>query len=77
MKDIHVGSKRMARNDHKIAKCKGCDIYIWTDYKYHTGYGVSSPGIHNYKDFCRKINIPKGNYWILRIGVKWGGVKKC
>ena len=32
MKDIHVVSKRMARNDHKIAKCKGCDIYIWTDY---------------------------------------------
>ena len=32
MKDIHVASKRMARNDHKIAKCKGCDIYIWTDY---------------------------------------------
>jgi hypothetical protein len=34
-----------------------------------TGYGVSSPGIQNYKDFCIKINIPKGNYWILRIGL--------
>ena len=44
-------------------------VAIYFLYKYHTGYGVSSPGIHNYKDFCRKINIPKGNYWILRIGV--------
>ena len=35
----------------------------------NTGYGVSSPGIQNYKYFCLKINIPKGNYWILRIGV--------
>ena len=26
-------------------------------------------GIQNYKDFCIKINIPKGNYWILRIGL--------
>ena len=26
VKDIHVVSKRMTRNDHKIAKCKGCDI---------------------------------------------------
>ena len=26
VKDIHVVSKKMARNDHKIAKCKGCDI---------------------------------------------------
>ena len=29
-----------------------------------TGYGVSSPGIQNKKDFCLKINIPKGIYWI-------------
>jgi hypothetical protein len=26
VKDIHVVGKRMTRNDHKIAKCKGCDI---------------------------------------------------
>ena len=26
MKDIHVVGKKMTRNDHKIAKCKGCDI---------------------------------------------------
>ena len=32
----------------------------------NTGYGVSSPGIQNLKDFCLKINIPKGNYWISR-----------
>ena len=28
VKDIHVVGKRMTRNDHKIAKCKGCDIQI-------------------------------------------------
>ena len=39
-----------------------------TDYG-NTGYGVSGPGIQNQKGFCLKINIPKGNYWILRIGV--------
>ena len=26
-------------------------------------------GVQNWKDFCLKINIPKGNYWILSIGV--------
>ena len=35
----------------------------------NTGYGVSSPGIQNQKDFCLKINISKGNFWILRIGI--------
>ena len=30
---------------------------------------VSSDGVQNWKDFCLKINIPKGNYWILRIGL--------
>ena len=39
-----------------------------TDYG-NTGYGVSSPGIQNQKDFCLKSNISKGNYWILRIGI--------
>ena len=28
MKDTHVVGKKMTRNDRKIAKCKGCDIYI-------------------------------------------------
>ena len=27
----------------------------------NTGNGVSSPGIQNQKDFCLRINIPKGN----------------
>ena len=26
-------------------------------------------GRYNCKDFCLRINIPKENYWILRIGV--------
>ena len=32
----------------------------------NTGYGVSSLGIQIQKDVCLKINIPKGNYYILR-----------
>ena len=42
--------------------------YIYWDSKLlcsgygNTGYGVSSPGIQNWKDFCLIINIPKGNY---------------
>ena len=35
----------------------------------NTGCWVFKQGVHNWKDFCLKINIPKGNYWILRIGV--------
>ena len=28
-------------------------------------YGVFKRGIENQKDFCLRINIPKGNYCIL------------
>ena len=34
-----------------------------------TGCRVFKQGVQNWKDFCLKISIPKGNYWILRIGV--------
>ena len=48
---------------------------IWTNHdwefgidKYgNTGCGVFKRGVKNPKDFCIEINIPKGNYWILRI----------
>ena len=40
-----------------------------TDHYGISGYGVSRPGIQNKKGFCIKINLPKGNYWILRIGL--------
>ena len=33
------------------------------------GCQVFNRGVKNWKDFCLKINIPKGNYLILRIGV--------
>ena len=33
------------------------------------GCRVFQRGIQNWKDFRLKINIPKGNDWILRIGV--------
>ena len=36
------------------------------------GCGVSKGGVKNYKGFCIKINIPKGNFWILRIGLMGG-----
>ena len=35
----------------------------------NTGCRVFEQGVQNWKDFCLKINIPKENYWILRIGV--------
>ena len=35
----------------------------------NTGCRVFKQGIQNWKDFCLKINILKGNDWILRIGV--------
>ena len=35
----------------------------------NTGCWVFKRGIQNWKDFCLKINVPKGNYWILRIGL--------
>ena len=38
-------------------------------YHGNTGCRVFKRGVHNWEDFCLKINIPKGNYWILRIGV--------
>ena len=47
---------------------------VWTHYPQYygnTGCGVFKPGVWNYKDFCLKINILKGNYWILRIGLAW------
>ena len=34
-----------------------------------SGYGVSRLGIQNKKGFSIKINLPKGNDWILRIGL--------
>ena len=35
----------------------------------NTGCGVFKWGVQNQKGFCLRINILKGNYWILRIGL--------
>ena len=35
----------------------------------NTGCRVFKWGVQDWKYFCLKINIPKGNYRILRIGV--------
>ena len=34
-----------------------------------TGCQFFKRGVQSWKDFCLKIDIPKGNYWILRIGL--------
>ena len=39
----------------------------------NTGCWVFKRGVQNWKYVCLKINIPKGSYWILRIGV----MEKC
>ena len=49
MKDIHVVGKKMTRNDSKIAKCKGCDIWMWTDY---TRDVVEIRFSRGYDNFC-------------------------
>ena len=46
-----------------------------------TSYGnrgrrVFKRGIQNWKDFCLKINMLNGNYWIFRVGVSNGEVQK-
>ena len=43
-------------------------IMICVDYG-NRGCGVFKVGIQNQKGFCIKINIPKGNFWTLRIGL--------
>ena len=48
-----------------ISFCLTCFIAGYVN----TGCWVFKQGVQNCKDFCLKINIPKGNYWILRIGV--------
>ena len=44
-------------------------LEIPTEYYGNTGCGVFKLGVQNWKDFFLRINIPKGNYSILRIGV--------
>ena len=34
-----------------------------------TSCRVFKQGVQNWRDFCLKINLPKRDYWILRIGV--------
>ena len=44
----------------------------------NTGCQVFKQGVQNWKYFCLKINIPKGNDWILRFGLmaSWQKVPK-
>ena len=57
--------------DVKLSKisCFNWNSYLVCLYKYgNMGCWVFKGRIQNWKDFCIKINILKGNYWILRIG---------
>ena len=48
----------------------GIKVNKW-DYVHYgnRGCGIFKRGIQNQKGFCIRINIPKGNFWILRIGL--------
>ena len=46
---------------HQREKASTTGMAIWV-------VEFSNGGIQNSKVFCLKINIPKGNYWILKIG---------
>ena len=43
-----------------------CTMYVLNS---DTGFGVFKRGVENWKGFCLRINILKGNYSILRIGL--------
>ena len=48
---------------------QGCHYDILSRHYGNTGYRVFKEGIQNWKYFCLKINIPKGNDEIFRISV--------
>ena len=41
----------------------------WDEHNGNIGCLVFKQGVQNQKYFCLRINIPKANYWILRISV--------
>ena len=51
-----------------LLNVRNLDPPIHPDYS-NTGCGDFKLGVKNQKDFCLRINILKGNYWILRIGL--------
>ena len=57
----------------KIYKCKNCSFWACVlnkrEHYGNTGCGVFKRGIQNVKYFCLRINISKGNYWILSFGL--------
>ena len=55
------------QNMHNITQTL---IYMYQNKHYgNTGRGVFKRGVQYWKDFCLRINILKGNCWILRIGL--------
>ena len=61
----HVTEKHLHRKSWKM-------IWFFSPcYLYYGNMGckVFKPGVQNQKDFCLRINILKGNYWILIIGL--------
>ena len=68
---IHFGSKVLLSKRESKIESRTTDAWCLIVYGI-SGFGVSRPGILNKKGFCIKINLPKGNYWILRIGLMGG-----
>jgi hypothetical protein len=53
----------------KIARASMYNAHQCSGRYGNTDCRVFKQGVQNWKDFCLEINIPQGNYWILRIGV--------
>ena len=61
--DLWLNSRCNQKSQHLLLP--GFHIHLWQ----HGLSSTSRRGVQNWKYFCLKINMPKGNYWILRIGV--------
>ena len=54
---------------HSLLLLKNTPEKFTTLHYGNRGCGIFKGGIQNWKGFCIRINIPKGNFWILRIGL--------
>ena len=53
---------RLPRRTHLTHTCVTYWIWQYGSWSFQTG-------VQNLQDFCLRINIPKGNFWILKIGL--------
>ena len=57
--DLWLNSRCNQKSQHLLLP--GFHIHLWQ----HGLSSTSRRGVQNWKYFCLKINIPRGNYWIL------------